>query len=244
MNVICIKSNSKLIKGATYKVVMLNNANGKGYSFFRPTVRIYLNDETVQTFPLSVFKPEGADSFPQIQWVCPDYQLRVAELQQTKITADSIKSGDYVVPLFDHLKTLIKGKKYKITDVRKIGSKSSSWVNIKLQLEGSSRYYAVWNFRKCTSQEAREIGLHQIFDEKTNTETVNKHARKFDYYELNEKIKILLQSISLSTNDRFRHQMDIIDWAISKTSQNYKLKREDFDIVMNLSLSEILEILK
>jgi len=247
MNVICIKPTSKLIKGATYKVVNFNNINSKGYSFFRPIIRIYLNESTIETFSLSNFKPTVGDDFPQTNWICPDYQILLNERDQMKIDKN-LKSGDYVVPMHDNLKTLVKGRKYKVTDVKIHDEKTSAgvvrWSTITIKLEGSHRYYISHNFRKCTSQEVREIGLSQIFDETINTESVNKFKRKFDYYTDDEKKKLLFKFIIESANDRFRNQMDIIDWATTKTGSKFKLNKEDFDLVKDSSLSELLEYLK
>jgi len=247
MYAICIKPTSKLIKGATYKVVNFNNTNTKGYAFFKPTIRIYLNESTIQTFSLTIFKPTDCDDFAQINWVCPDYQIVLNEREQMKIDRD-LKSGDYVVPTHDGLKTLVKGRKYKVDDVRILDHKSSTgairWTDISIKLEGSYRYYTSYNFRKCTNQEVREIGLSQIFDEATNTELVNKFKRKFDYYNEDEKKKLLFGFIVESANDRFRNQMDIIDWAVTKTASKFKLTREDFNLVEGSSLSDLLDYLK
>jgi hypothetical protein len=241
MNVICTKSSSRLIKGATYKCVNINNNNIRKSPYFRPTIRIYLTSSSIQTFPLTSFKPIDSDKFSEINWICPDYQLYLNEREQTKIDS-SLKAGDYVVPIFDNLKTLIKGRQYKVVDVQK--DEKTSWGNIRIKLEGSYRFYASWNFRKCTSQESREIGLNQLFDEQTNTEKVNKHKRKFDYYSDDEKKVLLLKFITESSNDRFRHQSSIIEWAILKSAIKYKLTKEDFDCVLDLKVSELLEILK
>jgi hypothetical protein len=247
MNVICIKPTSKLVKDGVYKAVQINNHNTQGYSFFRSTIRIYLNGNSIQTFPLQSFKPSVGDTFQQTNWVCPDYQILLNERAETKIDKN-IKSGDYVIPLHDSLKTLIRGRKYKVKEVSIYEHKSSngsvSWVDIKLKLDGSNRFYSSWNFRKCTQQESREIGLKELFDEQSDTEKVNKFKRKFDYYTVEEKMKLLLQFTLSSANDRFRNQMDIIDWAVSKSAKQYKIIRSDFDSIKDLTLSEILDLLK
>jgi hypothetical protein len=247
MNVICIKPTTKLVKGGVYKVAHFNNQNAKGYAFFRPTIRIYLNDNSLQTFPLQSFKPTVGDTFAQINWICPDYQILLNEREETKIDKN-LKPGDYVVPLYDSLKTLIKGRKYRVKDVSIFEQKNSSgavsWVDIKIKLDGSERFYTSWNFRKCTSQESREIGLNVIFDEENTTEKVNKHKRKFDYYTDDEKKKLLLQFIVTSANDRFRNQLDIIDWAVAKSAKQYKIEKSDFDLVKDVGLFEVLDILK
>lgn len=241
MNVKCIKSSSRLIKGASYKCVSISNNNVRKSAYFRPSIRIYLTDSSIQTFPLTSFKPLDSDDFSEINWICPDYQILLNEREQTKIDK-SLEPGDYVVPLFDNLKTLIKGRQYKVVDVQK--DVKQTWGNIKIKLEGSYRFYASWNFRKCTNQEAREIGLNQIFDEQTNTEKVNKHKRKFDYYNDEDKKILLLKFITESANDKFRHQSSIIEWAILKSAIKYKLTKEDFDSILDLKVSEMIDILK
>jgi hypothetical protein len=55
---------------------------------------------------------------------------------------------------------------------------------------------------------------------------------------------MLLRFIVTSANDRYRNQMDIIDWTVEKTADRYSLKKEDFDSVKNMTLEQILEILK
>lgn len=247
MNVICIKPTKRLVKNATYKVASFQNQNTSVSPYFRSSIRIYLTDDNVQTFPLDSFKPTVGDSFQQINYVSPEYKLFLDEKDQMKIDKN-LKSGDYVVPTHDGLKTLAKGRKYKVKDVRIVDHKNSlggvSWSDIKIKLEGSERWYISWTFRKCTNQETRDISLKSLFDEVVDVEKVNKHKRKFDYFTDEEKISMLLRFFVTSANDRFRNQMDIIDWTVEKTAERYSIKKEDFDSVKNMTLEQILEILK
>jgi hypothetical protein len=247
MNAKCIKSSKRLVKNAIYKVAYLSNQNTKGHSFFRPTIRIYLNDNSIQTFPLESFLTESDTQFPNVNWMDPYYQTLLNEREQTKIDK-TLKVGDYVVPKFDHLKTLVMGKKYKVKEVFFKDHKSTSghvtWTDIKIKLDGSERWYTDWNFRKCTSQEVRDIGLKSLFDENTGTETVGRYKRKFDYLSDDEKVKILIRFLIESANDRYRNKMDIIDWAIQKTGEKYSLNRQDFDYVKDLSFISVLDIIK
>jgi len=248
MNVICIKPTKRLVKDATYKVARLLNLNAKGYTHYVPTVRIYLTDNSIQTFPLSSFKPEGTlPDFPNIDWICPDHKNELDLRDQMKIDK-RLKSGDYVIPLYDNLKTLIMGRKYKVKEVKFKDHTSShgsvTWTDIKIKLEGSERWYVSWNFRKCTNQESRDLSLKELFDESTDIEKVGKFKRKFDYYTDDEKKKILTKFIITSANDRYRNKMDIIDWTISKTAERYSLSKSDFDSIKDLTLFEILDLLK
>jgi hypothetical protein len=247
MNVICVKSSKRLVKNATYKVAHLVNSNSKGSLYFRPLIRIYLKDEIVHTFPLGCFVTESGTPFPSINWINPDYQTFMNEREQTKIDK-TLKIGDYVVPKYDHLKTLVMGKKYRVKDVSFRDHKSStgqvSWTDIKIKLEGSERWYTDWNFRKCTSQEVRDIGLKSLFDEQTGTETVGRFKRKFDYLSDEEKVSTLLRFVIESSNDRFRNKMDIVDWTIQKTGAKYSLNRTDFDCLQSLTLFQVLDLIK
>lgn len=234
------------MKNATYRVASFQNKTN-GSPYFRPTIRIYLTDDNIQNFPLDSFKPIIGDTFQQIDYVSEEYRLFLDEKSEMKIDKN-LKSGDYVVPTHDGLKTLVKGRKYKVKDVRVFDHKSSmgavTWSDIKIKLEGSERWYISWTFRKCTNQEAREISLKTLFDETVDVEKVNKHKRKFDYFTDEEKISMLLRFVVTSANDRFRNQMDIIDWTIEKTAERYSIKKEDFYSIKNMTLEQILEILK
>jgi hypothetical protein len=247
MNVICVRPTKRLVKNATYKVASFQNQNNNSSAYFRPYIRIYLTEDSVQTFPLDSFKPTVGDTFQQINYISQEYRLFLDEKDQMKIDRN-LKGGDYVVPIHDGLKTLIKGRKYKVKDVRTIDHKSSmgaiTWTDIKIKLEGSERWYTSWNFRKCTNQETRDISLKSLFDEVVDIEKVNKHKRKFDYYNDEEKVSMLLRFVVTSANDRFRNQMDIIDWTVEKTANRYSINKEDFDSVRNMTLDQILEILK
>jgi hypothetical protein len=243
MNVICIKPTKKLVKNATYKVAYLKNINTNYSAYFQPSLKIYLTDNSIHSFPLSSFKLVTGKDFPNIEWFSPEYSNDLNLRDQTKIDKN-LKSGDYVIPLYDSLKTLIKGRIYKVKEVRVNENKYSSWADVKIKLDGSHRYYSSWNFRKCTHQESREIGLKQIFDEKVETEKVNRHKRKFDYYNDDEKKMLLIKFIVESANDRFRHQSSVIDWAVLKSATKYKLTKEDFDVVLNIPISEMLEMIK
>jgi hypothetical protein len=90
----------------------------------------------------------------------------------------------------------------------------------------------------------REIGLNELFDEKSETEKVNRFKRKFDYLTPEEKKLVLLKHIIVSANDRFRNSMDIIDWTIEKTGKTYNIKTSDFEDLKTLTLTDILDILK
>jgi len=240
MKVISKKSTKKLVKNATYKVASFTNDNTRKSPYFRPSVRIYLTDNMVQTFPLECFSSEDGNDFPEINWICPEYTQVLNELDQMKVD-NRLKSGDYVIPKFDNLKTLIKGRKYKVSEVM-IGK--HQWGGIKIKLDGSQRWYTSWNFRKCTDQEVRELNLKKIFDEQVDTERVGRLKRKIEYLTDEEKNELLSRILFQSFLDRNRNNSDIIEWSISKIGTSYNLNPEDFSSVLDLKLSDLMKIIK
>jgi len=240
MNVICIKSTKKLVKNATYRVASFSNDNNKKSPYFRPMIRIYLTDNMVSAFPLESFKPTDSPDFQQINWICPEYSQILEEKQQMRIDA-TLKAGDYIIPLYDSLKTLIKGRKYKVKEVM---VDKSQWGGIKIKLMGSERWYTSWHFRRCTNQESREISLKNLFDESTDTEVVNRFKRKFDYLSEEEKKDILIKIFFQSYLDRNRNNSDVVDWAITKIGCTYNLKNEDLEMILDTSIRDIIKSLK
>ena len=73
-------------------------------------------------------------------------------------------------------------------------------------------------------QETREIALSQIFNLPENFSV--DFIRKFE--KENNKTKILLQALSKSILDPYRHEYGVLDWTIEKT-KNQDLKKDDFN---------------
>jgi len=237
MYVKCIKSTTKLVKDATYKCMMYFNDNTTNIRYFHPTVKIYLTEDLIQSFSLKYFKPIDRENFDTINWISDEYKIHITEIDQTKIDKN-LKVGDYVIPLHGGYRTIIKGKKYKVSAVKTVSNRVS------LRIEGSNRWYTGYYFRKCSHQESREIQLNDLFDEPKMTIKLNPKKRKIDYFTDIEKKVILLQMICDSVSDRYRNKLDIIDWCIFRKGKDYKLNREDFDQIIDLSVREILSILE
>ena len=110
---------------------------------------------------------------------------------------------------------------------------------MKIRLEGYSRFirFNSWSFRKLSLQETREIALSQIFNLPENFSV--DFIRKFE--KENNKTKILLQALSKSILDPYRHEYGVLDWTIEKT-KNQDLKKDDFNEIMNMTLSEVLKL--
>lgn len=231
MNVIALKSTNKLIKGKTYKVISYNPPD---------SIRIKINEESSERFNSNFFEPENGKKYPTDTWVNPEF---LKEMDEYNLIDEKIKIGDYVKVIHDRSKLLIKNKIYKVEDLL-IKEITSAWFPIRYKIwikpEGSKRFYNSNNFFKVSDSKSREIAIQKIIDEKVEDLCkIDHNTRKLDLLEDSEKYKILKKIIIKSAQDRFRNGMDCIDWAI-KTNEIYKLRREDFDPFMSLTLKEFL----
>jgi hypothetical protein len=235
MKVISKKGNKKIIKDHVYEADYFNNdplsvnstSNNK-YLY----KKIHIKD--IGWYTLSNFKLEDGGEFPEKIW---DNLHR--NVESNKIT--DLKKGDIVVCLSDaDYAYLIKGGKYRISDIIVDPSQYSWYSSGKILLEGYNRWlsWSPWKLKKLSLQESREIALSQIFDKEENFSVEFK--RKFELVENREKV--LIESLSKSIMDKNRHFLSVVDWAIQKSSAHLKLERSDFDCLMDKSLGEILEI--
>jgi hypothetical protein len=85
----------------------------------------------------------------------------------------------------------------------------------------------------------RDLTLSQIFDKEENFSVDFK--RKFELK--SNKDHLLIQTLAKSINDKNRHDLSVLDWAIKKNGEHLKIKEEDFKDLLDKPLKEILEIL-
>lgn len=233
MKVKSLKSNRKLIKGHIYDTEYFNNNQAAS-----STARYYLNRISIKGlghYNCSDFTTTDGQPLPQI-----NYDVRV---KVDPIKASDLKKGDIVVCLSEHrFKYLIKGGKYRIQDIRVNTNPgyTGGWNSGDIKLEGYKRWLSWnnWNFRKLSLQESRDLALSQIFDQEENFSVEFK--RKFD--QAKQKDKILIETVAKSILDKYRHELDIIDWGIEKNGQTFNMTREDFEPLMDKPLREIIEI--
>ena len=228
MNVKSLKSNRKLIKGHTYETEYFNNDNTNNNArwYFG---RILIKD--IGTYRCGDFTTSDGQPLPQI-----NYDVRV---KKEPIKASDLKKGDIIVCKSDNrFKYLIKGGKYRIEGVK---ANPGSWGGGgDIKLEGYKRWLAwnEWNFRKLSLQESRDLALSQIFDQEENFSVEFK--RKFE--QSKDKERVLIETIAKSILDKYRHELDVLDWGIEKNGQTYNMTREDFEPLMDKPLREVLEI--
>jgi len=227
MQVISLKSNSKLLKGMTYEAYSFDN------SLPSPSQRYPRQSIEIKGFGWYLcknFTDTNGNPLPNTKYTNPNRPTR------TVITSDvsGLKPGDIVVCNSDKFKYLVKNGKYRVVSVKN----TTTW-SADIKLEGYSRSikFTNWAFRKLSLQESRELALSQVFDQPENFSV--EFVRKFDKEQ--NKSKVLLQALAKSILDPYRHQLDVIDWTIAKTKYQ-GFTKEDFENILNLPLSEVLKM--
>ena len=227
MRVISLKSNTKLLKGVAYEADSFNNtATGSRWGQHR--IRIQFPSGGYGSYLCKNFTDTSGKPLPQINYVSTNH----TPVERFDVT--TLKANDIVVCNSDKYKYLLKGGKYRVLEV----ADANTWT-AQIRLEGYSRFirFNSWSFRKLSLQETREIALSQIFNQPENFSV--DFIRKFE--KENNKTKILLQALSKSILDPYRHEYGVLDWTIEKT-KNQDLKKDDFNEIMNMTLSEVLKL--
>jgi hypothetical protein len=225
MNVISLKSNSKILKGVVYEAESFDNTVTPGKSFNRQYIRI----KGFGSYLCKNFTDSSGNPLPGIRYTNPNSTTVIND----RVDATSLKKNDILVCKSDKYKYLVKGGKYRIENV----IDANTW-RARVKFEGYSRYiqFSNWAFRKLSLQESRDLALSQIFNKPENFSV--EFVRKFD--QETNKTKVLIQSLAKSILDPYRHHYDLIDWTIEKTKYQ-GFKREDFNEILKMPLSEVLE---
>jgi hypothetical protein len=224
MQVISLKSNSRLIKGMVYEAYSFNNTLSTPGRYSRQSIEI----KGFGWYLCKNFTDTNGNPLPQIQYTNSNKPTR----QIIQADPNQLRPGDILVCNSDKFKYLVKGGKYRINEVKN----PNTW-SAQVKLEGYNRSikFTNWVFRKLSTQESRDLALSQIFDQPENFSV--EFVRKFD--KESNKTKVLIQSLAKSILDPYRHGCDLIDWTIEK-SKYQGFKREDFQEILDKPLSEIL----
>lgn len=99
-----------------------------------------------------------------------------------------------------------------------------------------------WRFRALTSEEARDISLRKVLDGEEPNVITTTDIRKIDM--VDNKYLELMKLLSKSILDNNRHHLSIIEWTCEKTGSMMGIKKEDYDSLMDLTLSQIIEKLE
>jgi hypothetical protein len=227
MNVVSLKSNKKLLKGVTYEAESFDNTPpSPGQRWHRASIYI----KNFGWYLCKNFSDTNGKPLPTIKYTSPNASQRRVET----VDARSLKKNDIIVCKSDKYKYLVRGGKYRISEVKD----ANTW-RAQIKLEGYSRWlsFSSWAFRILSLQESRELALSSIFNQPENFSV--EFVRKFDKEK--NQTKVLVESIAKSILDPYRHHYDILGWTIEK-SKYQGLKKEDFDQIMNMPFGELLKM--
>lgn len=236
MIVICKKPTKKLVKGLRYEVHALYNS-GKNQRWLEGKVEI----KGFGRFVVSNFTDTDGKPLPTTDIIALRPQINRLEFSQ-------LKKGDILVCVSDSYKTLVKNGMYKIEQLVETTSDRKYYSGGTFQhreqsikFEGISRKikFSSWRFRTLTSQEVREMSLSTLLEGKEADIIKSSKIRKIDLV-ANKKLE-LMKNLSKSIIDENRHHLSILEWACLKTGQNLNIVKEDYNELLNMKLSEILE---
>jgi hypothetical protein len=237
MIVISKVSNKRLIKGHRYEVQNIWNS-GKNQRWLEGKVQLV----GFGRYSVNSFTDTNGSPIANI-----DYSSNIP-IADRFIKFEDCVEGEILICTTDHYKTIAKGSMYKIqnlkrTEVVLTGFNGRKWIHREDQIkfEGISRFFKFngWGFRKLTSSEAREISLGSLLNGEEPNIVKTTNIRGIDVS--SNKHKTLMESLSKTILDVNRHHLSIIDWTCQKTAEKLRLKPEDFEDLLNMTLGEILE---
>jgi hypothetical protein len=134
---------------------------------------------------------------------------------------------------------------YKIEDKQEVNINHGSWKSkdnyIKLKGVKRKLKFSPWRFRNLTPEEYREISLKSILDGEEPELITTTNLRKIDM--VINKEKELIRVLAKSILDVNKHHLSTLDWACLKSGDGMKITTEDYKPLLDLKLSEILQIL-
>jgi hypothetical protein len=246
MKVLCIKNNSKLVKGAIYDVLSINTLPPTNGRTHRPNIRT-----SVGLFSANYFKSVDNSDLPQINWEDPAYTSIKNESSSYIKDVRTLKKGDIVVCKWGTSKFFEKGKMYKVSDIlykvkQKTTYNGATYSNIeqKIKIEGYNRWLMTFRFRECNAQEKRNISLSGLFDEEVKTVDLTdiKKSRKIDRLQDSEKNRVLLTTLLAGIMDPSRNTLSSTEWAAQKKGKKYDIIEKDFQPLLNKKLSDIIKM--
>jgi len=236
MIVICKKSTKKLVKGAKYNVIGLWN---DGSSAYNGMVAI----SNFGTYTVDNFTTIDGKPLPKI--------LIKPPLTYKEFKFSDLKKGDILVCVNNNYRTLIKDGKYVIDELTEVTSTYLGWNgaacsrSVKtIKFEGIKRHYTFneWAFRKLTTLETREMSLCSVLNNEELDVIKTDKINKFDF--IDNKDLELIKILSKSILDPNRHELSIIDWACQMSSNGIGITPDNYNMLMNMTLQEILDLIE
>jgi hypothetical protein len=239
MIVICKKSTKKLIKGHRYEVSQLFNGGGNARW---QEGKLVLKD-VVGRFSVDNFTDTSGNPVPNTNII----PKRTQEVKRVEFS--ELKKGDILVCTSDSYTLFAKGCMYKISDLILKKESRTNWSGQKyehteqrIKFEGINRWikFSSWSFRNLTTEEQRENQLNSLLLSK-DPDVINQKIRKIELVP-NKNVQ-LIKTLCQSVLDPNRHHLGVLDWSVEKTGTKLKINKEDYSELLNMKLSDILNLI-
>lgn len=217
MILISLKSSKRIVKGIRYEAESIDNNHP-----IHPG-QVYIKD--IGWYSAKNFSDINGNPIPRIKTARPQTQPMLQD--------SDIQVGDILVCITDNFSTFKEGSRYEIERIDVIKGFYSDRSKVKFKDIKRTIYFNPWSFRKMNTTELRTMALNKFFNEAE--EEITKPVVL--------KEKVLMELLSKSILDRNRHHFSILDWGIEQLS-NKKIKKNDYDSLMEMKLKDILEILE
>lgn len=236
MKVISKKSTKRLVKGGEYEVVSLWNDG---------TSNIYregqLEIKGIGLFKVNAFTTIDGSEIPQSKKDTPLVEF------------SDLKKGDILVAKFSN-KSLIKGNLYVISETKIVKKRKMmynkrimDYDNNVVKFEGFSSWvtYSRYRFELASGSVVRDISINEILGTKSKGRSVvrKSYKRSFDGLDSGNKNRVLFESICAAATDKYRNNLNVLDWAIDKSGSNYGICKKDFDKILELSLGDVIKLI-
>lgn len=226
MKVISKKSNRRLVKNGEYEVIQIWN-DGTSQTYHEGKCEI----DGIGYYKVDEFTTINGGDLPKIRF------------EQDRNYFKDLKKGDILVSKYDVGKSFVQDQMYLVEGIktiqhqRKWGIASENYI----KFQGFPRWYkfSPWRFKLLSKDKAREISLDEILSDKKSPTILERKKRSIDSVE--NKNSLLLKILSTSIIDKYRNNLDVLDWAIQKNGSKYGVSREDFDHLMNIPLKDIIK---
>jgi len=125
-----------------------------------------------------------------------------------------------------------------------LGGKKFIHTEKNIKFEGLSRKlkFNGYSFRKLTPKENREISLNSILNNESPKIVKTSDIRAIEF--VPNKNKTLMEVISKTILDSNRHHLSIVDWSCQKTGEKLRIKKDDFNDLLEMKLSDILTLIE
>lgn len=234
MIVICKKGTKKLVKGLRYEVRNLWN-NGQNQRWLEGKIEL---KEVSGRFSVNNFTDTNGNALSNTNQI-----TSTPRVSHEYIKFEDIKEGDILVCKVDSYKTMVKNGMYKVEklDTFKFIRGTYNYTEEYVKFEGIKRKlrFNSWRFRKLTAEESREIQLGSLLEGKDPNIIKTTDICKIET--VDNKERALMEILSKSILDPNRHHLSILEWACKKSGENMKIKVEDYQSLLTMSLKDILD---